>query len=166
MRHQKVGTLWLFREDRRTLAVFAFMILFLLCSPCSMWPQRLCCEGGTLDQVDPRTSRGLRKGIHSGPCRRVFGSCYRLVKILALPVVLSDENNPMIRCLKQMPDFSKGPEYFARQVTQLYTTHPEDRILLTTEILEALESGKSVQDIHEHSPFPTQIASPTGGSQR
>ena len=81
------------------------------------------------------------------------------------PVVLTDKNNPLIRCLKQMPDFSKGPEYFAKQVTQLYTIHPEDRILLTTEILEALGNGKSIQDVHEHPPFRTHSASPTGNSQ-
>ena len=62
------------------------------------------------------------------------------------------------------PDFSRGPEYFSKRITELYSTFLQDRILLVTEVLTDLASGKSIKDIHEHPPFPTHGSSPTGSS--
>jgi hypothetical protein len=65
-----------------------------------------------------------------------------------------------------MPDFSRGPEYYSKQITELYSTYPKDRILLITEILGDLGSRKSIQDIHKHPPFPTHGSSPPHDSPK
>ena len=150
--------------DRSRSAVV--VILFLLCSTGSSWPQRLCCEGDTWIKWTEEHREDYVKAYILGRSEGYSDACYKVVSYWPSPVVLNDKNNALSRCLKQMPDFSKGPEYFARQVTQLYTSYPEHRILLTTEILEALGSGKSIQDIHEHPPFPTHGGPPVGNSQR
>jgi hypothetical protein len=63
-----------------------------------------------------------------------------------------------------MPDFSRGSEYFAQQVTDFYTKYPENRILLMTEVLEALGDGKSIEDLHQHPPLPADTPAHKGTS--
>jgi len=154
------------QRDRSNFVLFVFMILFFLCSPVSLWPQRRCCEGDTWLKWTEEHREDYVRAYILGRTEGYSDACYREAKYWPSPVTLGDQKSPISRCLKEMPDFSKGPEYFAKQLTQLYTLHPEDRILLTTEIMEVLGSGKSIQDIHEHPPFPTRNASPTGNQKR
>jgi hypothetical protein len=149
-----------------TFAVSAFIVLFFLSTPCLLWPQRLCCEGDTWIKWTEEHREDYVRGYILGSSEGYSQACYKMASYWPSPVVVSDKNNPISKCLKHMPDFAKGPGYFAQQITQLYALHPEDRILLTTEILEALGKGKSLQDIHEHPPFPTQSVSPASSSQR
>lgn len=147
-----------------TLAVFAFAFLLILSFPRSSRAQRYCCEGDTWIKWTEDHREDYVRGYILGRAEGYSDACYKEAKYLPLPIVPGDEKNPIGRCLKEMPDFSRGPEHFAKQVTELYTLHPQDRILLITEVLEALGSGKSVQDIYEHPPFPTPKASPKGDS--
>jgi hypothetical protein len=153
-------------KSRRTLAASAFIILLLLSAPCLLWPQRLCCEGDTWIKWTEEHREDFVRAYILGNSEGYSQACYKMASYWPSPVVVSNKNNPLSQCLKRMPDFSKGPEYFAKQITQLYTLHPEDRILLTTEILEALGKGKSLQDIHQHPPFPMQSLSPASSSPR
>ena len=104
------------------------------------------------------------RGYILGHAEGYTDACYKAMKYWPSPIILSDENNPLSRCLKEMPDFSRGPEYFARQITELYNTYPRDRILLITEVMTELVNGKSVQNIHERPPFPTPGSLPKGSS--
>jgi hypothetical protein len=106
------------------------------------------------------------RGYILGHAEGYTDACYKAMKYWPSPILLSDENNPLSRCLKGMPDFSRGPEYFAKQITELYSTYPEDRILLITEVLTELTNGKPIQDIHKHPPFPTPASLPRGSSPR
>jgi hypothetical protein len=142
------------QRGRIPLPLFVFITLLILCTP-AIWAQRQCCEGDTWIKWTEEHREDYVRGYILGRAEGYSDACCRVADYWPSPVVLSDKNNPITRCLKKMPDFSRGPSYFAEQVTQLYTIHPEDRILLTTEILEALGHGKSIQDIHEHPPFPT-----------
>jgi len=135
--------------------VVAFVVLLAFSTPCSLLAQRRCCEGDTWMKWTADHRKDYVLGYILGRAEGYSDACYRLVKYWPSQVKLNDEKNPLTKCLKEMPDFSRGPEYFAQQVTELYTTYPEDRILLITEILEALGSGKSIQDLHQHPPFPT-----------
>jgi hypothetical protein len=100
------------------------------------------------------------RGYILGRAEGYSDACYRIAKYWPSPITLGDPKNPISKCLNDMPDFSRGPEYFSKQVTELYTMYPQDRILLITEILEALGSGKSIQDVHKNPPFPTQSRLP------
>jgi hypothetical protein len=153
-------------RNRSTLPIFAFMILFILCSPGSLWPQRRCCEGDMWVKWTEEHREDYVRGYILGHAEGYTDACYTAMKYWPSPIILSNKNNPLSKCLKEMPDFSRGPEYFANQITELYSTYPQDRILLITEALGELVNGKSIQDIHEHPPFPTHSASPTGGSKR
>jgi hypothetical protein len=143
------------RSNRRTFVVFAFVILPILCSPTSLRAQRHCCEGDTWINWTEGHREDYVRGYILGHAEGYTDACYRMAEYWPSPIILGNEKNPLSKCLKQMPDFSRGPEYYSKQITELYSTYPKDRILLITEILGGLGSGKSIQDIHEHPPFPT-----------
>jgi hypothetical protein len=153
------------QRNRSAITVSAFVILLILCSPRSSRAQRHCCEGDTWIKWTEEHREDYVRGYILGRAEGYSDACYREARFWPSPITLGDENNPISRCLKEMPDFSQGPEHFAKQVTELYRVYPEDRILLITEILEAMGSGKSIQDIHEHPPFPTPGSFPKGTSR-
>jgi hypothetical protein len=154
----------IFKGDRNIFAVFAFVAVLIFCAPSSSWAQRRCCEGDTWMKWTEDHRDDYLRGYILGYAEGYTGACYKMTKYLHPPISLGEKNNPLSSCLAEMPDFSRGPEYFAKQITELYTTYPQDRILLVTEILVDLVSGKSIQEIHENPPFPTNGSSPSSSS--
>jgi hypothetical protein len=154
------------KRNRRGYGAFAFVTFLILSSPCSSSAQRYCCEGDNWMKWTEEHREDYVRGYILGHAEGYTDACYKAMKYWPSPILLSDENNPLSRCLKGMPDFSRGPECFSKQITELYSTYPEDRILLITEVLTELTSGKPIQDIHKHPPFPTPASLPRGSSPR
>lgn len=152
-------------KHRITVAIFGFALLVISSSPTSLWATRYCCEGNTWMKWNEQHREDYVRGYILGRFEGYTDACYRESKFWPSPITLGDGNNPISKCVKEMPGFSQGPEYFAKQVTEFYRTYPGDRILLIREILEALGSGKSIQDIHEHPPFPTKGSTPKHSGQ-
>jgi hypothetical protein len=147
-----------------TAAILAFTISMILWSDFSLQAQRYCCEGDTWIKSTEEHREDYVRGYILGRAEGYSDACNRLAKYWPSPITLGKANNPISTCLKEMPDFSRGPEYFATQVTEFYGRYPQNRILLITEILEDLGSGRSIQYIHEHPPFPAHSSSGEGGS--
>lgn len=154
------------QRNRTTIAALVFVILLGLLSFRSLSAQRYCCEGDSWIKWTEEHREDYVRAYILGRAEGYSDACYKEAKYWPSPITLGNENNPISKCLKEMPAFSQGPQYFAQQVTELYTVYPEDRVLLLTEVLEVLGSGKSIQEIHEHPPFPTHTASPTDGSRQ
>lgn len=147
------------QKSNAVFAMTAFVISLIFCPISPLSAQRLCCEGDDWLRWTDDHREDYVRGYILGRAEGYTDACYRMEKHWPTPITLSDKNNPLSKCLKEMPDFSRGPAYFARQVTDLYTKYPENRILLTTEVLEELGKGKTIQDIHQHPPFPADGAS-------
>jgi len=62
------------------------------------------------------------------------------------------ENLPINKCLKGQLDFSKGSDYFVKNITDFYTRYPEDRDIYIYEVVEQLANGLTLEKIHNH-PF-------------
>jgi len=142
------------QKSNAIFAITAFVISLIFCPFSSLSAQRLCCEGDVWLRWTEDHREDYVKGYILGRAAGYSDACYRMAKYWPAPITLGDKKNPLSKCLKEMPDFSRGPEYFAQQVTDFCTKYPENRILLTTEVLEALGDGKSIQDLHQHPPFP------------
>lgn len=148
------------KTHRSMLAVLALVGWFVLCSSSPLSAQRTCCEGDTWMKWTEEHREDYVRGYILGYAEGYSEACHRATKDWPSPITLGDKNNPLSKCVREMPDFSRGPEHFAKLITELYNTYPQDRILLITEVLAELGSGRSIQDVHEHPPFPTRGPSP------
>jgi hypothetical protein len=146
--------------DRNAFVVLALVSWFVLCSPSLLPAQRRCCEGDTWMKWTEEHREDYVRGYILGYAEGYSEACHRATKDWPSPITLGNKNNPLSKCVKEMPNFSRGPEYFAKLVTELYDTYPQDRMLLITELLAELGSGRSIQAIHEHPPFPTHSSPP------
>jgi hypothetical protein len=59
---------------------------------------------------------------------------------------------PVNKCMAKNLDF-KGID-MAKDVTAFYRRYPENRDLFIQEILEELAKGRSIEEIHNHPPYP------------
>jgi hypothetical protein len=83
--------------------VLSFYSLFIVA------PEALL-RRGYLDQVDRRTSRGLRQGIHSGKLRRIFSGVLQNGELLAFACGCERQKQPN----QQMPQAHAGLRERAR----------------------------------------------------
>jgi hypothetical protein len=74
------------------------------------------------------------------------------------PVATSVDNLPVNKCLDQKRNFSKGTD-LSKEITAFYKRYTQNRNLLAMEILEEIGKGRSIEEIHDHPPFPTVEAS-------
>jgi hypothetical protein len=146
--------------SRRGLGLFGLTVCLVLSVSSLLWTQRRCCEGDSWLGWTEEQRNDYVKAYIFGRTKGYSDACFKLVKYWPAPVVLSEDNNPLASCFKGMPDFAKGTEYFAKKITEFYRTYPENRILLITEILEPLAKGTSIQDVHQHPPFPAEPSAP------
>ena len=154
------------RKNLNIYRALALATLLIICSSFSSSAQRECCQGDTWIKWDEDHRADYVRGYILGHAEGYTDACYRAMKYWPSPITLGSENSPLSRCLKEMPDFSRGREYYSKQITELYNTYPQDRILLITEVLTELVNGKSIQDIHQHPPFPTHSSLPMHTSRR
>jgi hypothetical protein len=63
-------------------------------------------------------------------------------------------------CTQQDLDFSKGSEYFVKQISNFYTRYPGDREIDIGEVLPLLAKGLTLEEIHNH-PFPRRRPPPS-----
>jgi hypothetical protein len=98
--------------------------------------------------------RGYIRGYYGG----YFHGCQEGTKYSSGSAESRPGKSPVDECLDRKLDFTKGIE-LSNEITRFYLHYPENRILLINEVLEELGKGRSIEDIHNHPPFPTHNSS-------
>jgi hypothetical protein len=132
-------------------------ILFCFARPLSA--DRVCCEGDLWLQWRAERREAYVFGYTLGYSRGFAEACGREREI-TLPKTSNLEDEPVRKCRRGLPDFSKGSIYLVDAVTRFYVHHPAQRDIYITEILDLLGTGKNIGQIHKHN-FP---AHPYSGS--
>jgi hypothetical protein len=145
------------RMDRRA-PMLAAVLAILIFIPSSMLAQRNCCEGDSWLRWSPEHRNDYVRGYIRGYYGGYFQGCQQGTKYSSGTVKSGPEKSPIDECLDRKLDFTKGTE-LSNEITRFYRRYPENRILLINEILEELGKGRSIEDIHNHPPFPAHNSS-------
>jgi hypothetical protein len=136
--------------------VVAVVFLSLIAS--LAWAQRNCCEGESWLKWSPEHRNDYVRGYIRGYYGGYFHGCQEGTKYSSGDVESRAGKSPVDECLDKKLDFTKGTE-LSKEITRFYIRYPEHRILLINEILEELGKGRSIEDIHNHPPFPAHNSS-------
>lgn len=145
---------------RKALMVVALVMFSCLVS-ISMWGQRDCCEGESWLKWTQEHRDAYVAGYVEGYYGGYLHGCQEGTRHASAPIQAGLDNFPLNKCLDRKWDFSKGID-LSRAVTAFYKRYPENRNLLIKEVLEELGKGRSIEDIHQHPPFPVHKISQDG----
>jgi hypothetical protein len=121
--------------------------------------QRYCCEGDDWLRWNQPRRDAYVSGYILGYYRGYELGCEHGLENGARSATPSSENSPGGICSDKGFDFSKGSDYFSKEVTAFYRQYPENRDLLIDELLDQLGKGDSTKAIHDHPPFPAPKSS-------
>ena len=146
-----------FKEDKvnvtvaRTMSVGLFVIVVaMIALASSLSGQRTCCQGDRWLKWSEDVRATYVEGYSYGYTEGLGESCRRAAK--NWPAQPKPGYEIEVRCLQDLPDFSKGPEALAKAVTEFYKRYPGDRDIRITEVLALLAQGLTLEQIHNH-PF-------------
>ena len=141
------------RMGHRVAIRSAVVVLVLSFIASLTWAQRECCEGESWLRWSPERCDAYVSGYIQGYYGGFIDGCEQGTKHVSGPAEPGVENFPVNKCIDQKWDFTKGID-LSRDITTFYKRYPENRNLLIKEILEELGKGRSLEDIHNHPPFP------------
>jgi len=118
----------------------------------SLSAQRACCQGDWWLKWKPTARETFVFGYTLGYGNGHSNGCFQGTKGWPGRSKLDVANDPTSKCLEQIPDFSKGTDFFVKSITEFYKRYPEDRDIYVAEVLEQLGKGLTLEEIH-HYPF-------------
>jgi hypothetical protein len=148
----------------RRIAFKLLIVMFFLLVPMGHGdsearPQRECCEGDSWLSwsQDHREAyvRGYTEGYYTG----YNHGCQEGTKYASKSITPGLENFPINKCLDQELDLTRGTD-LSKEITTFYQQYPENRVVLIKEVLQELGKGRSIQEIHNHLPFPSASRQP------
>jgi hypothetical protein len=135
---------------------FAILIISTLAAT-SLSGQRAWHQGDAWMKWSRDSRENFVFGYISGYSTAYGNVCRQMAVEPNVKVKPGYENLPMNVCLQGQLDFSKGTEYFVKNITDFYARYPGDRDIEIYEVVEQLADNLSLEQIHHH-PFPRRAA--------
>ncbi len=143
----------------RPILLARFLTIVILMSS-MLWGQRPCCEGNLWLKWTKDRRESYVWGYMTGYSHAFWKGCRLAIQARPKGTAAEEANSA---CRAHEPDFSKGTDYWAKQVTDFYKTFPEDRDIYIDEVLEQLGNGQSLEQIHTHPFMRHSSPGPEGG---
>jgi hypothetical protein len=135
---------------------FAILAISTLAAT-SLSGQRAWHQGDTWMKWTRESRENFVFGYISGYSTAYGNVCRRMAIAPDVKPKPGSENLPMNVCLQGQLDFSKGTEYFVRNITDFYARYPGDRDIYINEVVEQLADNLTLEQIHNR-PFPRRAA--------
>jgi hypothetical protein len=150
--------------SRRAYAVIAVISVIALSTVLSntLIATRACCEGDRWLRWSSDTREAYVFAYVLGYSNGFARGCTQAIEAESHSLEGNVKGDAAHACRQKAPDFSKGPTYFAKSITDFYGRYPEDRDIYIDELIQSFAHGLGVEEAHrQHYPSRDKSVSPT-----
>ena len=138
---------------RNSCVLLAYVILM----SAALHAEGTVCAGDLWQRFTPKAREAFVDGYVLGSDIGHSEGCHQGTKGWPGRAKLDIADDPTMKCLEQLPDFSKGADYFVKAISEFYKRYPGDRNISVTDVLDQLAKGLTLEQVHNY-PFMRRTA--------